>query len=151
MILNLWTNFEFSSLWNYHFTLYALKCKKVKLMVAKWGVNTEVKEWNFVGRPGRTIWRISSSSMKTPTLTNLSPTFLIFCRYWVTELEFFLMLLSSRLRFTTLKREIDVYLLIITFHIPEVVVCPITKDMAESDSVELISENNVLSLVFHCK
>ena len=28
MILNLWTNFEFSSLWNYHFTLYALKCKK---------------------------------------------------------------------------------------------------------------------------
>ena len=39
MILNLWTNFEFSNLWNYHFTLYALKCKKVKLMVAKWGVN----------------------------------------------------------------------------------------------------------------
>ena len=22
-----------------HFTLYALKCKKVKLIVAKWGVN----------------------------------------------------------------------------------------------------------------
>jgi hypothetical protein len=61
------------------------------------------------------------------------------------------MLLSSRLRFTTLKQEIDVYLLIITFHILEVVVCPITKDMAEGDSVELISENNVLSLVFHCK
>ena len=40
MILNLSTNFEFSSLWNYHFTLYVLKCKKVKLMVAKWGVNS---------------------------------------------------------------------------------------------------------------
>ncbi len=39
MILNLRTNFEFWSLWNYHFTLYALKCKKVKLIVAKWGVN----------------------------------------------------------------------------------------------------------------
>ena len=45
MILNLWTNFEFSSLWNYHFTLYALKCKKVKLMVPKWGVNIFI---NFV-------------------------------------------------------------------------------------------------------
>ena len=37
VILNLWTNFEFSNLWNYYFTLYALKFKKVKLMVYKMG------------------------------------------------------------------------------------------------------------------
>ena len=42
MILNLWTNFEFSSLWNYYFILYALNCKKIKLMVAKWGVNNHI-------------------------------------------------------------------------------------------------------------
>ena len=51
MILNLWTNFEFSNLWNYHFTLYALKCKKVKLIVAKWGVNrvADVHSWGDCG------------------------------------------------------------------------------------------------------
>ena len=37
MILNLWTNFEFSSLWNYHFTIYALKCKKSKINGCKIG------------------------------------------------------------------------------------------------------------------
>ena len=37
MILNLWTNFEFSSLWNYHFTFYALKCKKSKINGCKMG------------------------------------------------------------------------------------------------------------------
>ena len=42
MILNLWANFEFLSLWNYHFTLYALKCKNSKLMVAKWDVNSGI-------------------------------------------------------------------------------------------------------------
>ena len=39
LFIILWINFEFPSLWNYYFTLYALKCKNSKLMATKWGVN----------------------------------------------------------------------------------------------------------------
>ena len=61
------------------------------------------------------------------------------------------MLLSSRLRLTILDRDIDVYQFTITFHIPEAVVCPITKEIADGERVELIKENKALSLAFHCR
>ena len=69
----------------------------------------------------------------------------------MTESEFFLILLSSRLRLTMLDRETEVYRFTMIFQIPDAVVWPITSEIAEGERVELIKENNVLSLAFHCK
>ena len=55
------------------------------------------------------------------------------------------------MRLRILDREIDVYLFTIIFQIPEADVCPITKDIAEGESVELISEKSALSRAFHLK
>ena len=87
--------------------------------------------------------------MCMPTLVSLSLASLIFCRKVVTESLPFLILFNSRLRLTTLDREIDVYQFFITLHMPEAEVCPITNEIADGESVELMRENNALSRIFH--
>ncbi len=67
----------------------------------------------------------------------------------MTESLPFLILFNSRLRLTTLDREIDVYRFFITLQMPEAEVCPITNEIADGESVELMRENNALSRVFH--
>jgi hypothetical protein len=48
-----------------------------------------------------------------------------------------------------LDLETDVYLFTSIFQIPEADVCPITKEIAEGERVELIIEKSALSLAFH--
>ena len=48
-----------------------------------------------------------------------------------------------------LDLETDVYLFTRIFQIPEADVCPITKDIAEGERVELISEKSALSRALH--